>query len=254
MSQWDTSKKKGVITIVIAKSNTVSPLLLNQSELLVGSLYLVFEQIFLPILISLINHLLGDKLNGTAVNLIFHLTNSAACAWIFRRILIRSIRHLKHQLYAVLKTAATACLLALVGMYLSNLIILSYTPVFSNANNDAVIQLLRLSPLTTALETILLAPITEECLFRGLLLIPLYRRRPAAGYLISALAFSAIHVMGFIGQAPHNLLLLSMLQYLPTGLALAWACVRTNNLICPILTHSLLNTLSFITIYVTSSF
>jgi len=68
--------------------------------------------------------------------------------------------------------------------------------------------------------TVLLVPVAEESLFRGLVFRPLYNRKPWMGYLASSLLFASIHVVGYIGRFDALTLLLCLVQPLQYGLPL----------------------------------
>jgi len=78
---------------------------------------------------------------------------------------------------------------------------------------------------------IMVAPVTEEVLFRGIL-YPFVKQRgyPKAALLGSAILFGALHL---------NLMTFVPLTFL--GLILAWLYDSTDNLVAPIFAHSLFN-------------
>lgn len=83
------------------------------------------------------------------------------------------------------------------------------------------------------LGAVVLAPIVEETLYRGLLLRALLRRvSPGAAVLISSLIFAAVHWLG----DPNALRSLPALAAL--GVVLALRAMRTNSLSAPILIHA----------------
>src|SRR6266480_53374 len=83
---------------------------------------------------------------------------------------------------------------------------------------------------------ILVAPLTEEILFRGIL-YPFVKQRgyPKAALLGSAILFGALHL---------NLMTFVPLTFL--GLILAWLYDSTDNLVAPIFAHSLFNLDNFL--------
>src|SRR6266480_6172317 len=83
---------------------------------------------------------------------------------------------------------------------------------------------------------IVIAPVTEEVLFRGIL-YPFVKQRgyPKAALLGSAILFGALHL---------NLMTFVPLTFL--GLILAWLYDSTDNLIAPIFAHSLFNLDNFL--------
>jgi membrane protease YdiL (CAAX protease family) len=88
---------------------------------------------------------------------------------------------------------------------------------------------------------VVLVPVVEETLFRGMIFRNLYDRSPAGAYLISMFAFAAIHVTGYIGSVEPVYILLSFLQYLPAGYCLCFAYRRSGTIISPILMHMIVN-------------
>ncbi len=150
----------------------------------------------------------------------------------------------------LLFTALAAALVSTAGIFAVSLLISSFYPDFTNLNNEAIIQMISEAPWSMALQTIILAPIAEECLFRGLLFVPIHPKNPACGYFISAAAFAAVHILSFVGMAPTQTLVLGFLQYLPSALALSWACAKTDCIFGSITAHSILNAFSFINILI----
>jgi membrane protease YdiL (CAAX protease family) len=87
-----------------------------------------------------------------------------------------------------------------------------------------------------ALGAILLAPLVEEILFRGLL-YPFLKQHgpPWVATWITALAFAAIHT--------------NLVTFLPlafVGLVLVWVYELTDNLLAPIVGHALFNAVNFV--------
>ena len=87
-----------------------------------------------------------------------------------------------------------------------------------------------------AVAAIVLAPVVEEILFRGLL-YPLIKQRghPRAALWVSALLFALIHA---------NLMTFVPLAFF--ALALTWLYEKTDALIAPIVTHSFFNAVNFL--------
>ena len=112
---------------------------------------------------------------------------------------------------------------------------------FSNPNQAAINGLVSISPIPMYVCMVLLAPVTEECLVRGMIFAPLCRKKPWVAHLVSIVLFAAMHVYGYIGSAPTLSLVLSFLMYLPSGFVLNWAYQRTLSIYAPIALHSIIN-------------
>ena len=119
-------------------------------------------------------------------------------------------------------------------------------PDFSNANDAAISAMLGSSRFLMTVGTVVLVPLAEECLFRGLIFRTLYSSSRWAAYIVSILVFAAVHIAGFITQYSPLELLLSFLQYLPAGLCLAWAYTKADTIFAPILMHTIINAVAII--------
>ena len=58
---------------------------------------------------------------------------------------------------------------------------------------------------------------------------------------MSSLVFASIHVIGYIGLFDWQTLCLCLAQYLPAGIALAWAYEKADTIVAPILMHITIN-------------
>jgi hypothetical protein len=94
------------------------------------------------------------------------------------------------------------------------------------------------------------APVTEELTFRGVLLKSMANRSRRAIVVVTALVFAAFHI---IGLDPSRLLAASAVvlpQLFIVGVVLAWVTVRTNRLGPAIFMHSGFNLLAAIVLLV----
>ena len=92
-----------------------------------------------------------------------------------------------------------------------------------------------------ALCVVVLVPVVEETLYRGLLFGRLYSKNHFLGYAVGTLVFALVHVLGYVGQYDALRLGLCLLQYIPAGLALSWAYVESDSIWAPVLMHMTIN-------------
>ena len=83
--------------------------------------------------------------------------------------------------------------------------------------------------------------IVEELLYRGIFFGGLYNRNRIVAFVVSTLIFAVIHVTSYVGYYPPVTLLLCFLQYIPAGIALAWAWMKSGSIITPIVMHMIIN-------------
>lgn len=221
----------------------------KKGTLLAGAAYLLFYlfgfQPLLPYIADLLR-INPASLNGNyLLNVIFFSVNFIAVALIFRPFLLDSLAPLKERRLGWFFLAVG------IGYGLSavssNVIVLIYeilqiTP--ENLNNEAVNTMLTAHPAAMLLFTAVLAPIYEECLFRGVLFTPFCKKCPWVGYVLSVLLFSGIHVVNSIGVQQPLTLLLCFVQYVPLSLFLCWVCQKTRSIWGSIALHVFINGIS----------
>ena len=100
-----------------------------------------------------------------------------------------------------------------------------------------------LAPLATVVILVVLMPVVEEPLFRGLLFGTVRGYSRALAYVLSTLVYALYcvwqFVFGYGGVDPRYLLV--MIQYVPMSLALTWCYDRGGSIWNPILLHMVLN-------------
>lgn len=213
----------------------------NRNETLSGGIYLAFMLIFLPLLLRLFNSLTENTLSAGKLNFLYYFINFAAILPIFRRFLLQSLKD-------ALKVPFPTIWLALLG-YLGNtalseiltVLLLVLFPRFANINDLNIALMLQEDFSLIAFGIVVLVPVVEETLFRGMIFRNLYDRSRVGAYLMSMCAFAAIHVVGYVGSVEPVYIVLSFLQYLPAGYCLCFAYRRSGTIISPILMHMIVN-------------
>jgi len=210
-------------------------------ETIGGFCYLVFQFLLLPSILYMGNDQLQHPLTDAELNFVFYLINFLAMLVIFHDFLGRSfaqaVRHPIDLIEAVILgfVAYYAC------HYLTEALIRILLPGYSNYNDSAIAAMKQTNSFLMIIGTVVLVPPFEECFYRGLIFRNLYSKNQLAAYIVSILAFSVIHILGYIGQYAPLELFMAFLQYLPAGMCLAWSYVRGDTLFAPILIHAAVN-------------
>ena len=217
---------------------------LNKEETIGGFCYLAFQMLFLPSILSWVNVQLSHSLNEAELNFVFYLINFIAVLLIFHDFLSQALTQVfRHPILF-----AEAVILGTVGYYalfrLTNWAIGLLVPEFSNYNDVSVMGMINSNRLLMLVGLLILVPLAEECLYRGLIFRNLYGKSPWAAYIVSILAFAIIHIIGYIGRYSAMELVMAFLQYLPAGLCLAWAYIRGGTIFAPIVIHAIVNYIS----------
>lgn len=219
----------------------------NREETRNGWIYFAVSYLALPYALKWFSSILAVPLTEAKLNFLFYCINFVAVMWIFRRFLADSFRCAFRRPFSVLWYAALGYLGAQALGELLAYLLMFVLPGFTNANNETVTMMVRAEPLL-ALAVVLLVPVAEECCFRGLCFRNLYGWNPLGAYLISMAAFSAIHVIGYIGSVSWLHLLAAFVQYLPAGYCLTWCYRQTGTIATPVLMHTLVNAVAVYTI------
>jgi len=115
-----------------------------------------------------------------------------------------------------------------------------------NDNNEAIYEMATSEFGPIAAAGALLAPIVEECIFRGAIFGGLRRKNRAMAYIVSALLFSLYHVWQSALFDPTQLWYL--VQYIPASLILARCYERCDSIWGVIFVHMLNNGLPMLAI------
>mgnify|MGYP004645241699 FL=1 len=217
----------------------------RRDETIVGWCWYGFQMVVLGSLLTGLNGMLRVPMSQAEVNFTYFLLNFLATLWIYHKYLESNWKTVKT--HPILFSQAVV--LALVAYWLS-FWVLTWTirqldPGFINRNDASISGLRHGNFYLTMLGTVLLAPAAEECVYRGLVFRNLYPISKVAAYLVSMAAFSAVHIVSFLGLYSPLQLVLAFLQYLPAGLWLAWCYTKSGSIYGPIAMHMLINAYSY---------
>ena len=217
------------------------PLLLPQSKTKPLWCWMAFQYLLLP---QMVSYALGVVCSDAVVNFVYHLLSVLGVSLILGDYLTGAFRRAA----ANWKRCLWVCVLSLALYFAAawgfNSLIVCLEPAFANRNNETILLLRRQGPILTVIFTVFLAPLSEECLFRGLIFGQLLKKSRLGAYALSAVCFSLIHVMGYLDAYTPLQLVLSLAQYLPIGLILARSFEKSGTLAAPILIHMTINAIS----------
>jgi len=219
---------------------------MSQRTLTAGWVYSAFQLFFLPGM--LMDFAMTWRIGDAAINFIYYCLNFGFTFWIFRHYLLESLgkagRHLVRFLLAVILGFLSHWTISRgAGMLLQY-----FDPGFANVNDRAIAAMIADQPVLMAVGLMVMVPLTEECLFRGLIFAQLYPKSRILAYVLSAAAFCAVHVMGYLGQAEPLTLVLCALQYIPAGLILSASYQYCGSIIAPILIHTAANAAAYLSL------
>ena len=214
---------------------------MSRTEKILGWLYMAFSLLLLPSVLVWFNGKLSDPMNEGTLNFVFYLTNFLFIICIFHRFLRSSLVAAWRDIWNFIQ----AVILGYVAYWAASKamdFVMSYLmPGFSNINDASISAMAKTNYTLMAVGVVLLVPLAEEVLYRGLIFRNLWQTSKVAAYLVSMAAFAAIHVLGYIGSEDITRLVLCFIQYLPAGLCLAWTYTKADNILAPALVHAVVN-------------
>lgn len=229
-------------------------ILLEPREKLAGWIYLPIYVLLLPLLLGILLGLavvflrlpLDEEAMTIHLNTAYGAVNFFFALIFFRRYLLRSARQLRHFPGRFFIALFAGFAIYYFGTAIMTIITQIIAPGMENINDSTIESMVRVNTLEMLIFTVVLVPLAEETLFRGLIFTTLRPHSRFAAYAVTILAFSAVHVIGYIGSYPWQMLFLSFIQYLPASFALAWALEYSGSIWASIGIHTLANAMAMI--------
>lgn len=211
-------------------------------EAVLAAVYLPVHAVLLPLLLTWFATL-GWIEPGVTLNAIWYAVGVGYTLLFLGKYLRRSfdvlLDHPGQSLLAAVSGLATDYLLS---WALTFILLLFNVAVGSTANNDAVAELAGENGQRMFAVAVLLAPIVEEPLFRGLLYGQIRRRSRAAAYCVSVLLFCFYHVWQYLLLDWRYIF--QMINYVPASVGLCYSYEKSGTVWAPIAFHMFINAVS----------
>ncbi len=221
---------------------------MNHTERVAGTVFFLVYLLVLPVLsrrlFALAATLLGVTISDSLQNVIFYYLLFAVTLLLFHRFLAQTTSRFFDELS---RSLGTLCLGLLVFYGANELLFRLCNILFNsrvNLNDTTIAAQINSAPRMTALIVVVLAPVVEETLFRGLVFGTLREKSRAGAYVVSCLLFAFLHVWTYALSSWDAGYLFLMLQYLVPGLIFAWAFEHSGTLWTSILLHAAVNALA----------
>lgn len=214
---------------------------LTKKERLLGAFLLPVHMFLLPVLLSMLLEYWPTGFSAVQRNTLYF-----AITFVLILLLMRSFLRKEWDRLCDYKLP---CLLMIVPAHLL-CVLLSFVVVgltlllpeeLSALYDQALMELSGLSGEGSFTLLVLLVPIVEETLFRGLVFGSLREKNRLAAYLVSVLLYVLCAVWQYAVRYPNASILFYALQEIPMAFALAWCYERSGSLWSPILYHAAYN-------------
>jgi len=224
-----------------AKSRSLGPGL-STAEQVAGFCYLPFYVVLLGWGLQWLSGLLGLGLTELQINVAFFVINCVMIWVIFHNFLIRSFRAIRF--WELVQALILGFCLYYAGNFVFNWIISLLDLTITSFNDETIMGLISQNKWVMVICSVLLAPIVEETLVRGLLFGVLRRQIRILAYVVTIIFFAVIHVWQYLLVYDFKSVLLAALQYIPASIALGWTYEKSNTVWAPIFLHMTINAIS----------
>lgn len=220
---------------------------MTTGEQIGGTVLLALYLLVLPAvrdpLFDLVERLTGANLLASLRSIVYYYALFAAVVVIFRRFLCRTSRNFTDNL----GVACEAALTGLVALYGLNELVFRLGRVLvgglTNLNDGLIAAPVPDAPRTTFLIAVVIFPIVEETLFRGLVFGGLKGKSRWIAYAASCCLFALSHVWQLASSGLSPLALARTLQYLVPGAVLCRTYERSGSLWSAVAVHAAANAL-----------
>ena len=220
-------------------------ILLERYEKIIGWIYLPLFFLVLPTALTVAAMWLHINIFSTRVQLylsigleLFSFLVLAVC---FHRYLGKSFRQARVFPGRFVIAVVLGVVIYYFGTALMSFLTQLIEPGLENINNNTIEAMADSNTALMIVYTVLLAPLVEELLFRGLIFTCLRPHSRFLAYAVSMAAFCLVHVVSYVGQYPLHTLALCFVQYLPASFALAWALEYSGSIWSSITIHMIAN-------------
>ena len=216
---------------------------LTRAELILGWCYLPVYLVALNVLLTYLNRRFSLGLDLLGINCIYFAVNFLAVLLIFRRFLRQPF--FGSRFWDFVQALILGFVLHWAATQLLSLLLTRLVPDFTIYNNKTVTGLVSQNRWVMLAISLVLAPVIEETLVRGLVFGSLREGSRVMAYLVSAVLFTLMHNWQYLGVYPLRSVLFSCIPYLPASAALAWTYEKSGTIWCAVTLHALINAMSF---------
>ena len=179
-------------------------------------------------------------------NLVFCSVFSILTIIVLKKFIKKSFMAFKGNWKKDLFWASTTGIVTLyVIQYAIGLLFFLFMPESTSANQDVIVEMMQTDIIPIFITTVILAPVLEELIFRGIIFNSLYQKNRIFAHFFSSFLFGFMHIYsalfnGEIGQ------LLYLIPYGVMGLVFSFVYEKKGNIIVPIYLHLLNNLISIL--------
>ena len=218
--------------------------------------YLYFAPIIFKFLITLYTSYINNNVSVENINVYYNVLITLSTAIflliVFKDFVRENIKAFKENLLEnIIWTLTIGIGAVYVFSVIGEMIVNLFLPanLQEASNQTLVVSLVSYNAGLMAFNAVILAPIVEELLFRGLIFNSLRQRSMLWAHLISAFLFGFLHVYSYILSGDMSEWI-KLIPYMMAGFGFSFAYERRQNIVVSIFLHSIKNLIAMILIYI----
>lgn len=217
---------------------------MRRGEKIGGVIWLVVYMFLMSLIVTFVMAALGYGEDIVRINQVFFVVNFLITCLLFRHFLTDSLAVAMERPGRLLKGLVLGFCLYEAGQIILSLLYSVIAPDLWTANDEGVAEIAGMSYGAMWAGAVLLAPLAEETLMRGLVFGNLRKKSRVLAYAVSTLAFGIIHVLNYAWNMDLWTLALNWGLYLVPSIVLAVTYEYTGTVWGPVVLHMILNALS----------
>ena len=214
---------------------------MKKSEFWGAMIMFALHVLLFPTLLGILVAVRPGLLSESQMNLVYYCTSAVLTFVLLGKFLRRNFDSLLDNLWGSLVAFVVGWGIYFVLALAFGLLIKALGIGEDNPNNSAIEEMLEQDRGIIIAMTVFLAPIVEECIFRGGLFCGLYRKNRYLAYVVSIVLFSVYHVWQYALAAQDISYLLYAISYIPASFALCWTYERSGSIWTSIFFHMSFN-------------
>lgn len=219
---------------------------MKKSEFWSMMIMFALHVVLFPVLIGIVVIKWPDLFSDAQLNLIYYITSAVLTLLLLGKFLRTQFDPLLDRLPNNIITFFIGW-----GIYFALAFVVGVVVIWlglneNNPNNDAIDTMLRQDRNSIIAMTVILAPLVEECIFRGGFFCGFYRKNRYVAYVLSIVLFSVYHVWQYAFAAQDPSYLLYAISYIPASFVLCWLYEKTGSIWTSIFFHMSFNAYALI--------
>lgn len=206
---------------------------------------LCLHAVLFPALVGIISVKRPGLLTGVQYNLIYYCTSTVLTFALLGKFLRRSFDSLLDNFLGCVKAFLFGWLIYFAIAMVAGFAMAALGITEESPNNQAVSVLIGEDRSIMLALTLFVAPVVEECIFRGGVFCGFYRRNRILAYVASILLFSLYHVWQYIAITGDFGYLVFILSYVPASFVLCWVYEKSGSVWTSIFFHICNNLYAF---------